>query len=48
MQSAGILFKMDNGDLFPNYLSNSEKAQPIESIEEQVAASMLIINAVTP
>lgn len=48
IESVGILFKMDNGDLFPSYLSNSEKAQPIESTGEHVATSMLIINAVTP
>ena len=48
MQSSGILFKMDGGDLFPTHITNSEEATPLESAGDQVAASMLMIDALEP
>ena len=45
MQSAGILFKYDNGDLFPSGISDGEKAHPIMTVSDQIGVSTMIINA---
>lgn len=45
MQSGGILFKFDGGDLFPSHTTNGDKAFPIENAEGRVSASMMILSA---
>jgi len=45
MQSAGILFKYDDGDLFPSGTSDGEKVQPIMTVSDQVGVSVMLINA---
>lgn len=45
MQSGGILFKLDGGDLFPSHTTNGDKAFPIKDANDQVAASMMMLSA---
>ena len=46
MQSGGILFKLDGGDLFPSHTTNADKAFAIISAGDRVAVSMMILSAV--
>lgn len=46
MQSGGILFVLDGGDLFPSHSAGVGKVEPIESIGEQISITTAITQSI--
>lgn len=46
VQSGGILFVLDGGELFPSHSASSGKAEVIESVGEQVTVAMAIAQSI--
>ncbi len=46
MQSGGVLFVLDGGELFPSHSASAGKAEPIESVGEQITVTMAITQSI--
>lgn len=46
MPSGGILFVLDGGDLFPSHSAGAGKAEPIESVGEQITVATAITQSI--